>query len=191
MAKKKKEKPAPTNALYSSNARMMFKTTLRNHIDLTNIADGKANIMLSINALIITIAMPLLISEVENSPYLALPIGILLLTCVLSIIFAALATRPIKTNGITPLEKIKNPGSNIFFFGNFHKMRIEDYHTGLKEVLADEKVLEQSIFNDLYYLGLALGKKFELLRICYMVFMVGIVLSALSFALVMWKVAAM
>lgn len=184
----KKDKPTPTNALYSSNARMMFKTTLRNHIDLTNIADGKANIMLSINALIITIAMPLLISEVEKSPYLIMPIGLLLLTCVLSIIFAALATRPIKTNGVTPLDKVKNTGSNIFFFGNFHNMKIEDYHAGLKEVLADEKVLEQSIFNDLYYLGLALGKKFELLRICYMVFMIGIVLSALSFVLVMWMV---
>ena len=35
----------------------MFKTALRNHLDLSNLADNKANIMLSVNALIITIAI--------------------------------------------------------------------------------------------------------------------------------------
>lgn len=167
----------------SSTARMAFKTALRNHIDLTSIADNKSNIMLSINAIIITITMPLLADNIDdNSYYLLAPSSILLTTCVLSIIFATLATRPIKTTGVTDLEKLKTKQSNLFFFGNFYKMSFQDYKRGIEEVIGEQEILEDSIIMDLYGLGKALGSKFNQLRICYNIFMVGMTLTVIAFA---------
>ena len=171
----------------SKGVQMMFKTSLRNHIDLTSIADNKASIMLSINAIIITIAMPLLIRYMGGNGYLAIPMVILMLTCVLSIIFAALATRPMKSDGETDVDKVmEKPSANLFFFGNFYNISLPEYQRGLKKVIRSDEVLERSAINDLYFLGKALGDKFNLLRICYMIFMVGIALSVLAYGVVLY-----
>ena len=175
---------APLEVSINSNksAQMMFKTALRNHIDLTNIADNKSNIMLSINALIITISMPLLASNVAENRYLVIPASILLITCVLSIIFATLATRPIKTSGLTNIKMIPQGNSNLFFFGNYYRMTIDEYRAGVQAVISDQQILDNSIVSDLFYLGKSLGAKFNRLRICYAIFMVGITLTVVSFA---------
>ena len=167
----------------NKSAQMIFKTTLRNHIDLTSIADNKSNMMLSISALIITIAMPLLAGNLEESPFLLLPITLLILTCVLCIVFATIATQPVKTTGKTDLSKISKGETNLFFYGNFHKMNLDEYIKGIREVSSDDNILDNSIVRDLFFLGKALGEKFHLLRRCYIVFMVGMILTVISFAL--------
>lgn len=166
----------------SKSVQMMFKTSLRNHIDLTNIADNKANIMLSINALIITILISLLPTSLQGHTYLLAPVGVLLVSCVASIIFATLATRPVKTEGFTNIDKIKSETTNLFFFGNFYKMNLSDYKQGMRQVIEDEELMENAIMTDLFFLGKALGQKFNRLRICYSIFMVGITLTVIAFA---------
>lgn len=167
----------------SKSAQMMFKTTLRNQIDLTNIADNKANIMLSINSLLITIGIPMLGSNLKEHPGLVYPAAVLLLTCILSIVFATLATRPVKMLGSTSLDTIDKGNSNLFFFGNFFKMEREDYLKGLMRVMAKEETIDKSIVNDLYFLGRTLGNKYHRLRITYEIFMVGMVMTVLTFGI--------
>lgn len=105
----------------SKSAQMMFKTTLRNQIDLTNIADNKANIMLSINSLLITIGIPMLGSNLKEHPNLVYPAVVLLLTCILSIVFATLATRPVKLLGHTDFSTIDTGIPTFSFLGIFSK----------------------------------------------------------------------
>jgi len=181
--KKKKEILAEDTINSNKSAQMMFKTALRNHIDLTSIADNKANIMLSINALIITISLPLLASSISNDAKMIFPTFILLTTCVASIIYATLATRPIKTKGLTSIEQIQGGPTNLFFYGNFYKMKFGDYKAGIRMILEDDAKLDDSIISDLYYLGKALGNKFKQLRVCYLIFMVGTTLTVLAFAI--------
>lgn len=142
--------------------------------------------MLTINALIITITMPLLRANVRTNGWLVFPVALLMITCVTSIIFAALTTRPIKMQGKTSLSEVKNRNSNLFFFGNFYNMTLAKYHEGLYAVVADTEVMQRSIMNDLYYLGLALGKKIEQLRVCYLVFMVGMAISVVAFGIAIY-----
>lgn len=167
----------------SKSAQMMFKTTLRNQIDLTNIADNKANIMLSINSLLITFGMPLLATQLEKFPNLVWPGAMLLLTCILAIVFATLATRPVKMEGRTDISKIGQGHTNLFFFGNFFKMTRDDYISGLTQVTQNEDILDKSIVNDLYYLGRALGQKYYRLRVTYSIFMIGMVLTVMVFVI--------
>ncbi len=179
----KKDPGASITLNESKSAQMMFKTALRNHIDLTNIADNKANIMLTINTIVISIIMSLFASNIEANRHLIIPVSILLTTCVASIIFATLATRPIKMNGHTSMERVKEGKANLFFFGNFYKMTLPQYREGLHTIINDDKLMDDSIMRDLYFLGKALGNKYNVLRTCYLVFMVGITISVIAFAI--------
>lgn len=182
MAKDSKEK-LKKGIQGSRSAQMMFKTALRNHLDLSNLADNKANIMLSVNALIITIAMPVAASYIAQLPYLLVPAIILLCTCLASMIFATLATRPIKMSGYTTSETIDNGDSNLFFFGNFYRMSFMEYRSGMAKVVDDDQQLEGTIMRDLYFLGRSLGKKYHQLRICYNIFMAGVIIAVIIFAI--------
>ena len=161
----------------SRSSQMMFKTALRNHMDLSNLADNKANIMLSVNALIITIAMPVLVSQLRQHPEYIIPFIMILGTCLSSMVFATLATVPMKMTGLTDMDSIKAGRSNLFFFGNFYSMTYADFKLGIQEVTSKEENLEDSIMRDLFFLGKSLGRKYRQLRICYIIFMIGMVAS--------------
>lgn len=158
----------------NKGAQMMFKTALRNHIDLSNLADNKANIMLSVNALIITIAMPLAATYARSNIYLLIPNISMLATCLTSMVFATLATRPIKMMGFTEHQVIQSGKSNLFFFGNFFKMSYDQYKGGMQEVLSKTESLDEAIMRDLYFLGRSLGRKYQRLRTCYNIFVIGV-----------------
>lgn len=183
--KEKKSKPLTMNPTIadSRSAQMMFKTALRNHLDLSNLADNKANIMLSVNALIITVAIPMVANYMRSVPYLVYPMATLIASCLTSMIFATLATRPIKMTGYTEKEKIKGGESNLFFFGNFYSMTFKEFQEGMQQVVADEQNLESSIMRDLFFLGKSLGTKYKQLRVCYNIFMFGMVLTVIVFAI--------
>ena len=53
----------------------------------------------------------------------------------------------------------------------------------LQKVVKDEGILTNSIVNDLYFLGRTLGNKYHRLRITYFIFMLGMVMTVITFAL--------
>ena len=165
----------------NKSAQMMFKTALRNHLDLSTLADKKASTMLNINTLIITIALPFLLPKIEEYPNLIFPGIILLVTCIVSIFYATLVTRPHKMQGSTSMEDIKSGKANLFFFGNFFKMNFEEYSKGINLTLKNQSNLDESITRDLFMSGKTLGAKYQKLRICYFVFITGIILASISF----------
>ena len=186
-ARKAEEKRLNEFSVVNNKAALtMFKVSLRNHIDLTAIADNKSNIMLSVNALLLTIGMPIFASYLSDKLYLLAPSIIFMFTCITTMVFATLSTRPIKIDGQTNLAKISTRKTNLFFFGNFYNLGLKTYQEEVKKVIANEDQLGTSIINDLYFLGLSLGNKFRYLRICYNVFIVGIGLSLISFLISFW-----
>ncbi|MDZ4707222.1 MAG: DUF5706 domain-containing protein [Saprospiraceae bacterium] len=185
--KNKQNKKADKSSLISSSrtAEMLFKTSLRNHINLTKIADNKANIMLSINAVIITFALPLLYQQLDQAThwYFLIPFFILGGTCVFSMINAALATQPGKSEGKFNPADIQAGKGSLFFFGNFFNTPLTDYSKAMKQSLANPDNMDDSAIIDLYFLGKSVGRKFRLLRRCYSFFLVGITSSAVLFVI--------
>lgn len=159
----------------------MFRVTLRNHINLSAIADNKANIMLSINALIISFVLTSMMPKIGKFPYLAVPMLVLICTSILTIVYATLSTRPKITEGKFSKEDISNKTANLLFFGNFYNMDLEDFNLGFHEMMNDKEFLYDSLTKDFYFLGQVLGKKYRYLSICYIVFLVGLIASVLSF----------
>ncbi|PKB18290.1 Pycsar system effector family protein [Flavobacterium sp. 5] len=163
----------------------LFRVTLGNHTRLSGIADSKANILLSVNAIIISIALSTLIPKLDSpkNVHLVYPTFIMLMFSVITIIFAILSTRPKVTKGTFTKQDIHDRKANLLFFGNFYNMSFEDYQWAMNEMMKDREYLYNSLIKDLYFLGIVLEKKYRLLRIAYNIFMIGIVLSVIAFVI--------
>ncbi|MBF4507975.1 HD domain-containing protein [Flavobacterium sp. JLP] len=163
----------------------LFRVTLGNHTRLSGIADSKANILLSVNAIIISIALSSIIPKLDSpkNAHLVIPTFIMLMSSVITIIFAILSTRPKVTSGVFTREDIENKKINLLFFGNFYKMPLEEYDWAMNEMMKDRDYLYSNMIKDLYFLGLVLQRKYNLLRIAYNFFMVGIIITVIAFVI--------
>lgn len=195
LAKKKKEKEKHTRekekaqlkAKYKNDSpergiQTFYRVALRNHIKLSDIADTKANIMLSVNAIIISLVLSNLISKLDNNNYLIVPTAIFILFSAITMILAVIATRPNITRGEFTKEDVENQRVNLTFFGNFHKMELEQYEWAVEELLKDRNYVYKSLTKDLYFLGKVLDRKYRILRITYTIFVAGTVISLIAFA---------
>lgn len=159
----------------------MFRISSGNHQRLSDMADNKAHIMITTNSIIISVLLGLLLRKLEDNPQLILPTTLLLGVSVVTLVFCILATRPKLPPGKFTHQDIEDKKVNLLFFGNFYKMKYEEYEDGMKAMMNDREFLYGSLTRDLYSQGIVLGHKYRLLRIGYNVFMFGIVVSVIAF----------
>lgn len=177
----KESKKDKKNNTPSRGIETMFRTTSTNHLRLSEMADSKANIMITVNSIIASILVSVLFRKLEDDTRLVIPAILFLGTSLVSIIFAILVTRPNVTQGTFTKEDIDKKRANLLFFGNFHRMKLKDYQSGINAMMNDSQFLYGSMTRDIYNLGVVLGRKYRLLRITYSVFMFGFIVSILSF----------
>jgi predicted metal-dependent HD superfamily phosphohydrolase len=161
----------------------MFRNTVRTHVEFSAMADSKANIMISINTLIIGIIVATLLRKLVEYPYLTIPTFILMGVSLTCIIFAVFVTRPSVTTGLFTREDIEQKKTNLLFFGNFFKMPLGDFQWGMSRLMNDKEYLYSSMVKDFYFLGQVLGRKYKYLRICYTIFMYGMIITVLAYAI--------
>ncbi len=180
--KKKKKKKKPDAGLGSSRGiETMFRTSYRTNMDLSGLADAKANIMISINGIIISIILASISPKIDANPWLLIPTAVLLVTCLGSMALAVLAARPRVSSQVISLEDVRRNNKNLLFFGNFVSMPEEDFVLGMKELVMNTDNLYINMIRDIYGLGSVLMKKFSLLRRSYTVFMFGLILGVMLF----------
>ena len=163
----------------------MFRTTSKNHLELSAMADNKANIMISVNTIILSVVVSVLVRKLYEYPNLVIPTIMLIVVCLTTIVLSILATRPNISSGVFTDEDVLSKKTNLLFFGNFHKMKLDRYQWGMREMMKDGDYLYGSLIKDIYFLGVVLGKKYKLLRIAYTTFMIGFVASILAFVCAM------
>ena len=161
----------------------MFRTSYRTHMDLSGLADNKANIMISINGIIISILIAAVAPGLAGSPWLMIPTAVLLLGCLTSLVFAVLAARPRISRAAISLEDARSGRANILFFGDFVAISQEDYVEGMQALMRDTDRVYLNMIRDIYGLGSVLQTKFRLLRISYTVFMIALITGVLAFIL--------
>ena len=159
----------------------MFRISSTNSQRLSDMADNKAHIMITTTSIIISVLLSLLLRKLEDNPQLVIPTLVLLTVCVVTMVFCILATRPRLPNGTFTQDDIKRRDVNLLFFGNFYRMRFDEYDVGMKQMMNDREFLYGTLIRDLYSQGRVLGKKYRLLRKGYSVFMYGIVASVIAF----------
>ena len=72
---------------------------------------------------------------------------------------------------------------DIMAFEDFHQTPLGDYESLVTETLASNETLYPSMVADIHAVGILLAKKYKLIRISYLIFLYGIVISVFAFAL--------
>lgn len=163
----------------------LFRNTSKNHYTLNTMVDRKASIMLSINAIIISLLVSGIVGQ--TAFYIGIhliPVFILLISSAVSIIFAVLAINPNKTHGEFTEDAIRNKKGNLLYFGNFHNMNYRDYEWAMLEMISDKDYLYSSLIRDIYYLGEKIHKKHHNIRVSLNTFLYGTGISVIGFIMV-------
>ena len=156
-----------------SGVETVFRNSSSNHLNLSVMADNKAFIMISVNSILISLGIGLIIGKFVLIPKLFVPTVLLLFVNVFTIIYSVLATRPGLMKGKFSMEDVKNKKVDLLFFGNFFKMPLVDFEYGMKQMMDDSDFLYDNLIRDIYAQGQILGRKFRLLRSSYNIFMYG------------------
>lgn len=169
--------------LMGKGIQTMLRLTSANHLRLSEMADRKANILISVNAIIISVILSVLLRKLQEDSYLVIPTMIFLISAVVVIVISILATRPKISGGSFMMSEVKEKKTNLLFFGNFYKATYEEYNEAMSEMMLDTNYLYNSLIKDIYNLGVVLGRKYKLIRLAYNVFMIGIIVSVLAFGI--------
>ncbi|WP_205508456.1 Pycsar system effector family protein [Longitalea arenae] len=169
------------NSLVSRGIQTMLRLTSENHVELSNMADGKASILISVNAIIISVILSVLVRRIEVDTHLTLPTFIFLASSLATIIIAIMATRPKVSQGNFSREDILNKSTNLLFFGNFYKTKVNEYQWAMNTMMRDPDYLYSSLIMDIHQLGVVLARKYKLIRLAYTVFMIGLFISVIAF----------
>ncbi|MEO5891179.1 MAG: Pycsar system effector family protein [Ferruginibacter sp.] len=182
--KKKKKKDKDKSDRPDKGIETMFRVASTNHQRLSDMSDNKAHIMISVNSIIISVIIGLVVRKLDaTSLNIVIPTLVLLTGSVIAIVFSVLATRPKIPDGSFTRAQVDDKTVNLLFFGNFYKMDFGDYYEGMQKVMADRDFLYGSLIRDIYSQGKVLGRKYKLLRISYTIFMFTLILSIIAFAI--------
>ena len=173
-AKKEKKKKKKSG----KGVETMFRTTLANHLRLSEMADQKANLMISINAILISITMSSFLKPVTGMERLLIPEILLLIVSLITVIISIFATKPTFSlkKKMAP-DALDDPGIkrpvDLLFFGDYTQLTAAEYRQQVRDLIEDDKRLYNSLIDNIYAQGRVLVKKYRLLTIAYTFFMIG------------------
>ncbi|MFC0514362.1 Pycsar system effector family protein [Mucilaginibacter angelicae] len=159
----------------------LLKVTASTDQRLSDMADNKAQILITVNSIIISAIISLLLRKLKDNSFLVLPSYLLLTVSLATMILAILSTRPSIPRGKFSTKDINDKKVNLLFFGNFYRMKLDDFAAGMKNVLHDKEYLYDSLIKDIHTQGVVLGRKYRLLRAAYNVFMFGLIIAIITF----------
>jgi predicted metal-dependent HD superfamily phosphohydrolase len=171
--------------LLSRGLQTVMRVTSSNHFHLSEMADRKANILISVNYIIIGVILSLLVDKLQDAPYLTIPAIIFIGSSMTTIIIAIMATRPKITEGVFCREDILSKKTNLLFFGNFYKSSLEEYQWAMSVLMNDSEYMYSAMVKDIHQIGVILGKKYKLIRLAYNVFMLSLIISVAAFFVAM------
>ncbi|UOE51928.1 DUF5706 domain-containing protein [Mucilaginibacter sp. SMC90] len=159
----------------------LLKVTASTDQRLSDMADNKAQILITVNSIIISAIISLVLRKLKDNSFLILPSYLLLTVSLATMILAILSTRPSIPRGKFSTKDIDDKKANLLFFGNFYRMKLDDFAAGMKNVLHDKEYLYDSLIKDIHTQGVVLGRKYRLLRAAYNVFMFGLIIAIITF----------
>jgi Family of unknown function (DUF5706) len=172
----------------SRSIETLYKVLYRNHIELTALADTKANMMVGINGLFASAALGFVTPRLADGRLdEALPALIPLAGCALSLSCAILSARPRVAGKSVTLADVREHRASLMFFGHFARLDPDDYVAGLREMEDRPDMLRQQMGRDIHALGVVLGKKYRLLRASYSVLLATVLASVAGLA---WRLTA-
>ena len=179
--KKLKKKLAKAEAKPERGIETWFRLASKNLYSRLQIVDAKANILITANAIIISVVLGTLYARLDDDPHLIYAITGMVVTNVLSISFAILATIPKAWRSKPSVTSLGS--TDLMTFEEFSGMSLADYRDSVMKTLNNANTLYPSIITDIHKLGVKLARKYRLIRASYLIFLYGIIISVLLFGI--------
>lgn len=162
---------------YSNHAIHLVRTTQQINLMLSQMADSKASILMGATFVVFTIA----VGQAKGGR-MPLSLGMLAFFAFISAINAMFTVLP-SISGPSA-AKLNDGKSNKLFFGFFTHMDEEEWTQSILEDLRSDEAIFRIMLHDMYQNGQVLQrKKYRYLSFAYRTFMVGLCVTALTFAL--------
>jgi hypothetical protein len=172
---------------FSKETVNVIRTTMRNNIELTAIADNKANVLLSLNAVMIAFVVPLALSNLDVilQYSLFIPLLLLAITCFATIYISTLVLAPFSFDTFKE-ELPEGMEPSPFFFGTAYNSDLEEYYSNLLRTTTKKSNVREFLAQDLFFVGRRLVQKMLLIRRSFQIFRIGIFLTLLSMVVVLF-----
>ena len=170
---------------HPSNTIDYFLTETRSQlVAYSQMADMKANILLSMSAVLGTLAAANL-----SDPAWILPDIVLVVFLMVSVLLALLAVIPNLRLVRRAKHSTRDPDFNTLFFAHFARVPYSDYAAHMEEVMNDPSRVYEAQVREIHSAGVYLQEtKFRFIKYGYIVFFLGLVLSvAVRVAELFWR----
>ncbi len=160
-----------------------FRLASRNLYTRRKIVDSKASMLVTINALILSVVLGTVYENLSDDPHLVYAVVPLVLTNLISIAFAIFASKPRLQRGVFTEQDLLERRVSLMTFDDFYAMTAEEYEHAVDRVMQDRALLYGSMKRDIYRLGVDLSRRYINIQRAYGVFLFGIVLATVMFGL--------
>jgi hypothetical protein len=176
------------NLLSNRETEDLFKIAFRNYLAIISVADLKAGLLTHIGSIIVSVIIAYNVSHVDLKPLYVIPVGMILISSVITIIYAILASRPQED----AYDAKAFADSESFFFGSFdrvdrefRKISLEAYTVDVNGIFkGDKEEAFRQITRESFQVRRVLSRKFRYLATAYKVFLAGLILSIVTFLIV-------
>ena len=155
----------------------MFRNSYRTQLDMIALAATKANIMISLNGLLVSLLLLSGAYFLSSDPLLLLPVTLFLITCTTAIIFAVLAARPDIDRTTRTVDDFRSDKAMLLLFDQFASLSSDEYVDAMREMMQNNDRIYSNMTAHIYTLGCIADKKFTRLYISYNAFIIGLVIS--------------
>lgn len=169
LAKPRKDKKKKA----SRGIETLFRTTLSSHLKLSEMADRKANLMISINTIVVSIIISTYARKYDVPGNLLIPSVLLLLVCLVTIVVSLIATNPTISPVTKPMGETADHPVDLLFFGSYARLTADEYRHKVRQLIGNDEDLYNSLIDNVYAQGKVLTRKYRLLRFAYQFFMIG------------------
>ena len=153
----------------------LIRQTRAHHVQLSVMADLKANMLLTIASVVLSLTVPQLGKLAYRDAAITL-----LIFCLLTIVLAASVAMPTAPALFRRKRDTAAGTINLLFFGHFVDLDYPEYLTRMMDTLADPERVYEAQIREIYQLGQFLAKKkYRVLRLAYVTFIVGLIASGL------------
>lgn len=164
--------PATPSRTFPPNAIHLVRTSQQMQLQLSQMADQKASILMGATFVVFTLS----VSQLKNGGGMMIPITILACSAFLSAVFAILTVLPT----VTTLRATQIDAShNLLFFGIFTALPQEEFIDRVLDSIGTDESTYRTMLRDMYQAGQVLQrKKYRYLAYAYRIFLMGMALTA-------------
>jgi len=186
---KEADKENGTEPLSGKEGDDLFKIAFRNYLNLVDLADKKAGLLIQVNTILASVVGAFGIKRLDTTPFYAIPTAAVLIGSAVTIFFAILASKPLGRKFFDGSDS----GKEAFFFGSFDRLdpgfkyvSWEKYSADMTQFFKGKKVfIFDEMIKESFEVRKVLSQKFNYLSIAYKVFFAALLIGILGYLAVL------